>query len=81
MQGEKFVIGGNRSANLSTFMEDASVTNQDPYNKYPEKDGNLVIIGRDWKHIGMVVYPIFKQGHSRSSGREDKRVERIRSGS
>lgn len=62
---EVLVIGGNRSGkSLSTFMEDArAVTNQDPYDKYPEKDGNLVIIGRDWKHIGMVVYPmLFKAG-------------------
>ncbi len=62
---EVLVIGGNRSGkSLSTFMEDArAVTNQDPYSKYPEKDGNLVIIGRDWKHIGMVVYPmLFKAG-------------------
>ena len=35
----------------------------DPFKKYPEKDGNLVIIGRDWKHIGMVVYPmLFRAG-------------------
>ena len=62
---EVLVIGGNRSGkSLSTFMEDArAATNQDPYNKYPAKDGNLVIIGRDWKHIGMVVYPmLFKAG-------------------
>lgn len=62
---EVLVIGGNRSGkSLSTFMEDArAVTNQDPYDKYPEKNGNLVIIGRDWKHIGMVVYPmLFKAG-------------------
>ena len=62
---EVLVIGGNRSGkSLSTFMEDArAVTGQDPYKKYPEKDGILVIIGRDWKHIGMVVYPmLFKAG-------------------
>lgn len=35
----------------------------DPFKKYPEKDGNLIIIGRDWKHIGMVVYPmLFRAG-------------------
>ena len=39
------------------------MTGQDPYKKYPEKDGILVIVGKDWKHIGMVVYPmLFKWG-------------------
>lgn len=62
---EVLVIGGNRSGkSLSTFMEDArAVTGQDPYKKYPKENGNLCIIGRDWKHIGMVVYPmLFKAG-------------------
>jgi hypothetical protein len=62
---EILVIGGNRSGkSLCTFVEDArAVTAQDPYKKYPEKDGILVIVGKDWKHIGMVVYPmLFKWG-------------------
>lgn len=62
---EIIVLGGNRSGkSLSTFVEDArAVTGQDPHDKYPQKDGNLVIIGRDWKHIGMVVYPmLFRAG-------------------
>lgn len=62
---EVIVLGGNRSGkSLSTFVEDArAVTGQDPHNKYPARDGNLVIIGRDWKHIGMVVYPmLFRAG-------------------
>lgn len=62
---EIIVLGGNRSGkSLSTFVEDArAVTGCDPHKKYPEKDGNLVIVGRDWKHIGMVVYPmLFRAG-------------------
>lgn len=62
---EILVIGGNRSGkSLCTFVEDArAVTGQDPYNKYPKENGILVIIGRDWKHIGLVVYPmLFKRG-------------------
>ena len=62
---EILVIGGNRSGkSLCTFVEDArAVTGQDPYGKYPEKDGILVIVGKDWRHIGMVVYPmLFKAG-------------------
>lgn len=62
---ERLVIGGNRSGkSLSTFVEDArAATGQDPFNKYPKEDGNLVIVGRNWPHIGMVVYPmLFKAG-------------------
>jgi hypothetical protein len=62
---EVIVLGGNRSGkSLSTFVEDArAVTGQDPHDKYPKKDGNLVIVGRDWKHIGLVVYPmLFRAG-------------------
>ena len=57
---EILVIGGNRSGkSLCTFVEDArAVTGQDPYKKYPEKDGVLVIVGKDWKHIGLTVYPL-----------------------
>jgi hypothetical protein len=62
---EVLVIGGNRSGkSLSTFVEDArAATGQDPYGKYPEKDGILCIIGANWKHIGLVAYPmLFKSG-------------------
>jgi hypothetical protein len=57
---EILVIGGNRSGkSLSTFVEDArAVTGKDPHKKYPEKDGILVVVGKDWKHIGLVVYPM-----------------------
>jgi hypothetical protein len=63
---EVLVLGGNRSGkSLSTFMEDArAATGQDPYGKYPDKDGTLVIVGRDWKHIGMVVYPMLMKAGS-----------------
>jgi hypothetical protein len=56
---EVLVLGGNRSGkSLCTFIEDArAVTGQDPYGKYPEKDGVLVIIGRNWTHIGLVCVP------------------------
>jgi hypothetical protein len=62
---EVLVIGGNRSGkSLCTFVEDArAVTGQDPYKKYPEKDGILVIVGKDWKHIGLTVVPmLFRPG-------------------
>jgi hypothetical protein len=62
---ERLVIGGNRSGKSAcTFIEDArAATGQDPHNKYPKEGGNLVIIGKGWTHIGMVVYPmLFKAG-------------------
>lgn len=65
MASERIVLGGNRSGkSLSTFVEDArAVTGQDPYKKYPETDGNLVVVGRNWPHIGLVCYPmLFKAG-------------------
>jgi len=62
---EVLVIGGNRSGkSLCTFVEDArAVTGQDPYDKYPKKDGRLVIVAKDWKHVGLTVVPLlFKEG-------------------
>ena len=62
---ERIVVGGNRSGkSLSTFVEDArAATGQDPYHKYPIEGGNLAIIGKNWVHIGMVVYPmLFRAG-------------------
>ena len=62
---EVLVIGGNRSGkSLCTFVEDARcVTGQDPHNKYPKENGILVIVGKDWKHIGLTVVPyLFRQG-------------------
>jgi len=62
---ERVVLGGNRSGkSLSTFVEDArAATGQDPHKKYPPENGNLIIIGRNWPHIGLVCYPmLFKAG-------------------
>lgn len=62
---ERLVIGGNRSGKSAcSFVEDArAATGADPHGKYPKEDGNLVIIGKNWQHIGMVVYPmLFKAG-------------------
>ena len=62
---ERILLGGNRAGkSLASFVEDArAATGQDPHNKYPKENGNLVIVGRNWPHIGMVVYPmLFKAG-------------------
>lgn len=65
LASERVVLGGNRSGkSLSTFVEDArALTGQDPYGKYPAEGGNLVVVGRNWPHIGLVCYPmLFKLG-------------------
>ena len=62
---ERIVLGGNRGGkSLATFVEDArAATGCDPYEKYPKTDGNLVIVGRNWPHIGLVAYPmLFRAG-------------------
>jgi hypothetical protein len=63
---ETLVIGGNRSGkSLCTFIEDAwAATGTHPVEgKYPKEGGNLVIVGANWKHIGLVVVPyLFKAG-------------------
>jgi hypothetical protein len=65
MVSERLLIGGNRSGkSAASFIEDArAATGQDPYGKYPKENGNLVIIGRNWPHIGLVVVPmLFRAG-------------------
>lgn len=66
LSSEVLVIGGNRSGkSLCTFIEDAwAATGTHPVEgKYPKEGGNLVIVGANWKHIGLVVVPyLFKAG-------------------
>lgn len=65
MASERIVLGGNRGGkSLAVAVEAArAVTGQDPYGKYPLEGGNLAIVGRNWPHIGLVIYPIlFKAG-------------------
>jgi hypothetical protein len=65
MVSERIVLGGNRGGkSLAVAVEAArAVTGSDPYNKYPQEGGNLAIVGRNWPHIGLVIYPIlFKAG-------------------
>jgi hypothetical protein len=66
LASETLVIGGNRSGkSLCTFVEDAwAATGTHPIkDKYPKEGGNLVIVGANWKHIGLVVVPyLFRPG-------------------
>lgn len=56
-----FIVTHN---SLAAFVEDArAVTGQDPYNKYPKKDGVLVCLGLDERHIGTnITRYLLKQG-------------------
>ena len=65
MSSERVVLGGNRGGKtLAVSVEAArAATGQDPYGKYPKEDGNLVVVGRNWPHIGMVIYKsLFRPG-------------------
>jgi hypothetical protein len=66
LASETLVIGGNRSGkSLCTFVEDAwAATGTHPVEgKYPKEGGSLVIVGANWKHIGLVVVPyLFRAG-------------------
>jgi hypothetical protein len=49
-----FVVTHN---SLAGFAEDArALRGEDPYNKYPKKDGLAAVIGYKERHIGLVVY-------------------------
>lgn len=40
-----------------------AITGQDPYGKYPKEGGLAVVVGRNWKHIGLTIYPmLFEPG-------------------
>jgi hypothetical protein len=57
---------GNRTgASLSLMVELArAVTGNDPYNKYPKKDGKAAILVYGENHVGRVVYNgLFRTGH------------------
>jgi len=60
MASERIVLGGNRGGKtLAVAVEAArAATGQDPHGKYPKEGGNLAIVGRNWPHIGLVIYPI-----------------------
>jgi len=59
-----FRAGNRCGKSIAGFVETARVvTNQDPYHKYPEKDGCAVCVGFKEQHIGMVIFPyLFKPG-------------------
>jgi hypothetical protein len=65
MASERLVIGGNRSGkSVASMVEIArAATGQDPYEKFPKENLIIAIVGKDWRHIGLVCYPmLFRAG-------------------
>lgn len=65
MASERIVLGGNRAGKTLCVAVEAAraATGSDPHKKYPAENGNLVIVGRNWTHIGMVIHKIlFRPG-------------------
>ena len=66
MAKETLLIGGNRSGKtMSAMMELAwAATGTHPIkDKYPDGPLNIGIVGKGWRHIGLVIYPyLFKAG-------------------
>ena len=55
---EALILKANQvGGSLCNFVEIArALTGQDPYNKYPKKDGVAVCVGYGERHIGQVIY-------------------------
>lgn len=54
----RLIRGGNRGGKtLTAAIEVArAVTNSDPHGKYP-KEGDVIVVGRDLKHLGTTILP------------------------
>jgi hypothetical protein len=55
----RLILGGNRSGKTTASVSEVAraVTGQDPWGKWPHKDGNFIVVGKDGSHIGKVMYP------------------------
>jgi hypothetical protein len=55
----RLLIGGNRSGKtVSAMIELARVaTGRDPYDKYPARDCNIVLVGGNWTHFRLTLVP------------------------
>lgn len=63
--GERVVLGGNRGGKTTTTVVEIAraTTGQDPYGKYPERDGVALLVGQDLQHCSKVFYKkLFKKG-------------------
>ena len=55
---ERIISGGNRAGKtlLAAVEVARAVTGQDPYGKYPARDGRIICVGLDLRHIGQVMW-------------------------
>lgn len=55
---EAILLGSNRSSKTFTGLVELAraVTGQDPYGKYPKKNGRAFVVGKDNKHTGEVLW-------------------------
>jgi hypothetical protein len=62
---ERIAIGGNRGGKTTCSCVEIAraATGQDPHDKYPKKDGRIVLVGKDLTHCSKVFYvKLFKPG-------------------
>jgi phage terminase large subunit-like protein len=62
---EKIIYGSNQSGKttLGTVEAGRAFTGQDPYDKYPKRNGRALLVGKDQKHLGEVFYDkLFREG-------------------
>jgi len=77
---EVLMMKGNQSGGSTAgFAEVArAVTGQDPYDKYPKRDGVAVCVGYGEKHIGRVIHRyLFREGAFQIIRDEDTREWRV----
>jgi hypothetical protein len=62
---QALILKGNRTGGTLALMVEVAraFTGSDPYRKYPDKDGRIVVLGYGEKHIGRVFYDkLFRAG-------------------
>jgi hypothetical protein len=54
----RLALGSNRSGKTLTAAAEVAraATGQDPYKKYPARDGVIFVVGKNWDHNGDVLY-------------------------
>jgi hypothetical protein len=66
LASERIVLGGNRGGKtLAVGVEVArAAMGCDPYGKYPREGGTIGIVGRNWPHIGLVIFPLLLKANA-----------------